>query len=139
MASLRNFIRGVHVGVIELCNTSRRNALSRSTLNELYNAVQDMENNKDVRVVVIQNTGPVFSSGHDLREIQSLQNQNNLVKLKELFEICSRTMNYITESKKPYVAKVDGVATAAGCQLVASKYNSFCFHSERNICFLQLQ
>ena len=121
MASLRSLMRGAHVGIIELCNISKRNALSLSTLNELCHLVQYLENDPNIRAVVIQNTGPVFSSGHDLKEIQSLQKESNLVKLEELFEVCSLTMRSIAESKKPYVAKVNGVATAAGCQLVASE------------------
>jgi len=87
-----------------------------------------------VKVVILQSDiENVFSSGHDLKEIQKLQmrhqtNSNDMDedgvvardRLRRLFELCSDTMQSISTSDTPVIAKVDGVATAAGCQLVAS-------------------
>mmetsp|Transcript_15611 Transcript_15611/g.21345 ORF Transcript_15611/g.21345 Transcript_15611/m.21345 type:complete len:289 (-) Transcript_15611:419-1285(-) len=130
---VKYFKRGQNsrVGVIELSNPSKRNALSLSTLGQLLDVIKKVESDESIRVVVLQAQGPAFSSGHDLSEIRHLQNEANeesgyrgeqtsKEKLSDLFSLCSNVMTSIVESTKPYVAKVDGVATAAGCQLVAS-------------------
>lgn len=109
-----------HVGIIEFTNPSNRNALSMATLEQLHESIQSFNTNPSVRVVLLQAQGPVFSSGHDLKEIQSLQRQKQKQELGKLFHLCSETMVAIQKSPKPFIAKVDGVATAAGCQLVAS-------------------
>jgi enoyl-CoA hydratase/carnithine racemase len=73
-----------------------------------------------VRAIVLQHQGNVFSSGHDLRELKALVDAGNRPQVEELFRACSSAMTSIAASPVPVIAKVNGVATAAGCQLVAS-------------------
>ena len=121
------------VGFLELSSPLNRNALSTGMLEELRTAVQSVESNPDIRVVVLQSchprflleqqntqSKPVFCAGHDLKEIANLQKTHQTSQLTHLFKLCSDTMTSIALSTKPYIAKVDGIATAAGCQLVAS-------------------
>src|SRR5262249_11783603 len=74
--------------------------------------------NKDpsVRAVILRAAGPVFSSGHDLRELRT----TTLAENRELFALCTRVMEGLRLLPQPVIAEVDGLATAAGCQLVAS-------------------
>jgi len=71
---------------------------------------------KRVRVVVLAATGRAFSAGHDIKEIRAL---GELPKIEELFGKCSRMMQTISALPQPVIARVQGVAAAAGCQLVA--------------------
>ncbi|XP_061108793.1 enoyl-CoA hydratase domain-containing protein 3, mitochondrial isoform X2 [Conger conger] len=71
----------------------------------------------DLRVIIISAEGPVFSSGHDLKELTSAQGREYHSKV---FQVCSEVMTLIQDVPVPVIAKVNGVATAAGCQLVAS-------------------
>jgi enoyl-CoA hydratase/carnithine racemase len=77
-----------------------------------------------VRVVILQSHGYVFSSGHDLKEISKLVSQSDKGKarsdVKELFDLCSDTMQLLQSIPQPTICAVEGLATAAGCQLVAS-------------------
>ena len=121
--SLHKSLRGV--GILELNSPSNRNALSTRMLEQMQAAIQSIEQDPKIRVVVLQSsenssTTPVFCAGHDLKEISHFQSTNQMVKLKRVFNACSRVMTSITFSSKPYIAKVNGIATAAGCQLVAS-------------------
>jgi len=72
---------------------------------------------KKTKVIIIEGLGSGFSSGHNLKEINSLKKK---LKYKKLFNLCSELMLEIVEGKKPVIAKVHGAAFAAGCQLVAS-------------------
>jgi len=129
---LRHWIRN-GIGTISLSNKENRNALSFNTLSALNNRLQQFFVDSSVRVVILQSdVDNVFSSGHDLKEIQQLQmqhekNKNQLRgdsmardRLDRIFELCSNTMQSIAASDTPVIAKVDGTASAAGCQLVAS-------------------
>jgi enoyl-CoA hydratase/carnithine racemase len=97
-----------------------RNALSSALMRELLVAVEDA--GPDVRVIVIAAEGPVFSSGHDLKELTALRADGDAGKaaFAALFTQCSKLMQTIVKSPAPVIAQVQGVATAAGCQLVAS-------------------
>eukprot|EP00549_Striatella_unipunctata_P002268 CAMPEP_0118691240 /NCGR_PEP_ID=MMETSP0800-20121206/10566_1 /TAXON_ID=210618 ORGANISM="Striatella unipunctata, Strain CCMP2910" /NCGR_SAMPLE_ID=MMETSP0800 /ASSEMBLY_ACC=CAM_ASM_000638 /LENGTH=287 /DNA_ID=CAMNT_0006588989 /DNA_START=782 /DNA_END=1645 /DNA_ORIENTATION=- len=121
------------VGIIELCSPSNRNALSTAMLLQLQSAITTFQNDdNDVRAVVIKSSpgSNVFSSGHDLKQIRLWQQQqqqqgnnddiNSIAAARELFFQCSSTMKSIAQSPIPFIASVDGMATAAGCQLVAS-------------------
>ena len=89
-------------------------------LQQLRQYLQTLIDQRDVRVVILQHQGPAFSSGHDLRELQCILNHDNKEHLEQLFQVCSETMISIVNSRIPVIAKVDGIATAAGCQLLAS-------------------
>jgi enoyl-CoA hydratase/carnithine racemase len=99
-----------------------RNALSEIMMKSLIEELTKGSSNDAVRVVVIASNGPVFSAGHDLKEITKVRNQNDFGEeyFKKLFDTCSALMKLIVAHPKPVIAEVSGIATAAGCQLVAS-------------------
>ncbi|MDH3247568.1 MAG: enoyl-CoA hydratase [Acidimicrobiia bacterium] len=102
------------VATITLNRPDRRNALSLELMNKLMAALRDLES--DTEVVVLAANGPAFSAGHDLNEIVGGEPQF----FRELFDICTVLMETIHHIPQPVIARVHGVATAAGCQLVAS-------------------
>lgn len=104
------------IGLITLNRPETRNALSMDLLAELEELISRISKERRVRVVVIKGAGKVFSSGHDLKEILD----HHPVEVERLFEQCYRVMRAIREAPQPYIAMVHGVATAAGCQLVAA-------------------
>lgn len=91
-----------------------RNALSLELLCALDAALVELT--PDVRAVVLRGKGPVFSSGHDLREMTDRTER----EYREIFETCTRVMERIHALDVPVIARVHGVATAAGCQLAAA-------------------
>jgi enoyl-CoA hydratase/carnithine racemase len=93
------------------------NALSRELLAALQAELDRIKDDPSVRVVVITGSGKAFCAGHDMKEMASLRERE---KLHELFSACSRMMLSLTRLPQPVVALVDGIATAAGCQLVAA-------------------
>lgn len=94
-----------------------RNPLSLDMLQALGTHLADLDGDSSVRVVVITGAGPGFSAGHDLRE---LHDSDDPVFHQQVFAACSEVMEQIATFPKPTIAKVNGVATAAGCQLLAS-------------------
>jgi enoyl-CoA hydratase/carnithine racemase len=92
------------------------NLLTTEILEALQEAFDAIAGDKRVRVVVLAATGRAFSAGHDIKEIRALE---HLPKIEELFGKCSRMMQTITALPQPVIARVQGVAAAAGCQLVA--------------------
>jgi enoyl-CoA hydratase/carnithine racemase len=97
---------------ITLNRPDRRNAMSLDLMRELRQALEDAAE----PVVVIDGRGPAFSAGHDLRELVECGND----EAAELFATCSSLMTTVQSIPQPVIAQVHGVATAAGCQLVAS-------------------
>jgi enoyl-CoA hydratase/carnithine racemase len=94
-----------------------RNALSVALMSALLDALGRAAANPEARVVVIAGAGPAFCAGHDLRELRSDQRRETY---ERLFAQCSELMLAIVRLPKPVIAEVRGVATAAGCQLVAT-------------------
>jgi len=107
---------------IILDDEGNKNALSEVMISELIKAISDANNSKEVKVIIIASTGNVFCSGHNLKEITAARNNNDegASYFKNLFELCSSLMQLIVSCPKPVIAEVGGIATAAGCQLVAS-------------------
>ncbi|XP_025044222.2 enoyl-CoA hydratase domain-containing protein 3, mitochondrial isoform X2 [Pelodiscus sinensis] len=102
---------------IILNNPKKRNALSLPMLKCLRDDIlHDMES-KALRVIIISAEGPVFSAGHDLKELSFEQDTKYL---RDVFETCAEVMTLLQKLPVPVIAKVNGLATAAGCQLVAS-------------------
>ncbi|MFO1089649.1 MAG: enoyl-CoA hydratase [Hyphomicrobiales bacterium] len=99
-----------------------RNALSLDLLHALADAVRAAEVDGSTRVVVLQGAPPAFSAGHDLSEIRAHMNDADHGRAfnERLFRTCSDLMLAIRRSPLPFIAAVNGVATAAGCQLVAT-------------------
>lgn len=104
------------VAWLTLNRPDARNALSAALMTALETALAAVERDPAVRVVVLAGAGPAFCAGHDLRELRGLDPAG----LAALFAQCSRLMQAITGSRVPVVARVHGIATAAGCQLVAT-------------------
>ncbi len=104
------------ISILTLDNPSRRNVLSSEMIAELLQRLTDAGESSDVRVVVIAANGPVFSSGHDLRELADGDREEQTL----IFAQCTRLMESIRLLPKPVIACVQGLATAAGCQLVAT-------------------
>ena len=101
---------------VVLNRPERRNALSLSMLEELGRVIADLGTDPSVRVVVIAGAGPVFSAGHDLGEMIDRDERF----YSELFTLCTEVMLRLHAIPQPVIAQVHGVATAAGCQLVAA-------------------
>jgi len=110
---------GLHV--FTLNRPRQRNALSESLLQSLEEGLLRLRQDscEEVRAVVVQGNGPVFCSGHDLKEMTSPE-KNSESAHRELFERCSRVMKLVEELPQPVIAATHGVATAAGCQLAAA-------------------
>jgi enoyl-CoA hydratase/carnithine racemase len=104
------------VARLTLNRPDQRNALSHELLRALGAALRDCNASDDVRVAIIAGSGPAFSAGHDLRELRESSSQ----RIAELFRECSEVMLGIQDLSIPVIARVHGMATAAGCQLVAS-------------------
>jgi len=93
------------------------NALSEELLDALKAALDETAGSSDVRVVVIRAAGRAFCAGHDLKEMRATPDQDYY---RTLFNRCSAMMQTITTMPQPVIAQVHGIATAAGCQLVAA-------------------
>jgi len=99
-----------------------RNALSDGLMAALQAALEEAAADKAARVIVLAANGPVFSSGHDLKEMTAHRQDadRGRAAFAALFSQCSKLMQTIVRHPKPVIAEVQGTATAAGCQLVAS-------------------
>ena len=104
------------VATLKLNRPQRRNALSLALLEELEQALSAIADDRSVRIVILSAAGPVFSSGHDLSEMRECSAD----EYHNLFATCSRVMQRIRALPQPVIARVQGMATAAGCQLVAA-------------------
>ncbi|ODN68984.1 enoyl-CoA hydratase [Methylobrevis pamukkalensis] len=107
---------------IVLCDVKRRNALSRAMIDTLSDALTRAVADPAIRVVVLAGDGPAFSAGHDLREITAMRDapDGGHAAFEDLMGACSALMTTVATLQKPVIAEVRGIATAAGCQLVAS-------------------
>ena len=107
---------------LTLDDQNNKNALSEFMMQELINAIDNASLDNSIKVVVIAAKGNVFCSGHNLKEITDARNNEDegASYFMDLFKLCSSLMQLIVNSPKPVIAEVNGVATAAGCQLVAS-------------------
>ena len=108
--------RQAPIARITLNRPRERNALSTPLLRELGHALDACAADPAVRAIVLAGNGPAFSAGHDLREIRSSSPEET----EELFATCAQVMLRMQEIPQPVLARVHGVATAAGCQLVAA-------------------
>ena len=104
------------VATVVLDDERTRNALSTAMLDRLIAVLDELGRDRSVDVIVIGHTGPAFSAGHDLREMTD----RDLDFYETLFDRSSTLMLSMHDLPQPVIAKVHGVATAAGCQLVAS-------------------
>jgi len=105
------------IAILTLNRPKQQNALSSELMKELLQTLNSIEDNKKIKVVTILSNGNNFCAGHDLKELKIDKSEE---RFKKLFELCSELMLKIVKLPKPVIAGVQGIATAAGCQLVAS-------------------
>ncbi|MBO0800557.1 MAG: enoyl-CoA hydratase [Blastocatellia bacterium] len=101
---------------VTLNRPERRNALSLALMKELISCLREIGKAKEIYAVILGGAGPVFSSGHDLNELRG----RSIVDYREIFDVCVQLMTAIQGIPQPVIAEVQGMATAAGCQLVAT-------------------
>ncbi len=107
---------------ITLNNPSAQNTLSLEIINNLKQIILNADKNHEIKVIIIASNGKIFSAGHNLKEINIHRKDKDkgLDFFTTLINSCSDLMLSIIHNSKPVIAEVNGVATAAGCQLVAS-------------------
>jgi enoyl-CoA hydratase/carnithine racemase len=110
------------IAVLTLNRPASRNSLSEAMIGELHTALDDIRNDESVRAVVIAANGPAFSAGHDMKELTAHRGDPDRGRayFAQMMNACSAMMQAIVHLPKPVVAAVQAIATAAGCQLVAS-------------------
>ncbi|MFT4706353.1 MAG: enoyl-CoA hydratase/carnithine racemase [Yoonia sp.] len=101
---------------------ARLNALSDAMIGALHAALDDIANDRSIKVVIIAGAGKAFCAGHDLKEMQAKRGDpdGGAAAFKDLFDRCAAMMARIQSLPQPVIAQVHGIATAAGCQLVAT-------------------
>ncbi|KXO97023.1 Probable enoyl-CoA hydratase echA8 (plasmid) [Tsukamurella tyrosinosolvens] len=104
------------LGVLTLGAAGRRNPLSLATMRAATTALDGFDADPAVRVIVIRAEGPAFSAGHDLSEMVG----RTLDEEREIFAACTDLMAAVHRARQPVIAQVQGMALAAGCQLVAT-------------------
>lgn len=104
------------IGVITLNRPNRRNALSLCLMRELIGCLDEIERNRTIQAVILAAAGGAYCSGHDLSEMTG----RSVSDYREIFDACADLMMKIQSIPQPVVAEVQGIATAAGCQLVAT-------------------
>src|SRR5664279_1651779 len=104
------------VAVVTLNRPARRNALSLGLMRELLDCLGRIGEDRQLRAVILAAAGKVYSSGHDLSELVG----RDINAYRQIFDICAELMTKIQSIPQPVIAEVQGAATAAGCQLVAT-------------------
>lgn len=122
MTSPIRFASHGRVAVLTLAKPETRNALSLEVIEALISAFEAIEADQGVRVVVLEAEGPAFSAGHDLKQLTAHRGDKDGGRafFEATFSRCGALMQRIVGLPQPVIAAVEGVATAAGCQLVAS-------------------
>ena len=110
------------IATLTLNRPAARNSLSEAMLDAASQALTDIAHDRGVRAVIITANGPAFSAGHDLKELDARRSDldRGRAYFKHVMELCSTMMQQIVTLPQPVIAAVQGTATAAGCQLVAS-------------------
>ncbi len=110
------------VALVTLANVSSRNALSLAAITALRALIADLDARPEIRAVVLAHDGPAFSAGHDLKEITLARAAPDRGRafFVELMAACAALMTGVRRMRQPVIAAIEGLATAAGCQLVAS-------------------
>jgi enoyl-CoA hydratase/carnithine racemase len=104
------------LGIITLNRPDRRNALSLEMMLELIACLDELSADAGIRAIILASTGKAFSSGHDLSEMVG----RTVADYRRIFDVCTELMSKIQSIPQPVIAQVQGIATAAGCQLVAT-------------------
>jgi enoyl-CoA hydratase/carnithine racemase len=111
-----------NIALLTLNRPQARNSLSEGLIGELHAALDKIRDDKNVRAVVIAANGPVFSAGHDMKELTARRSDadHGRAYFAQIMNACSAMMQAVVHLPKPVIAAIQGIATAAGCQLVAS-------------------
>ena len=104
------------LAVVTLNRPNRRNALSLGLMRELLDCLGQIGQERKLRAVILAAAGKVYSSGHDLSELVG----RDINDYRQIFDVCAELMTKIQSVPQPVIAEVQGIATAAGCQLVAT-------------------
>ena len=104
------------VVVVTLNRPQRRNALSLKLMLELIRCLDEIGRDREIRAVILAAAGKVFCSGHDLGEMTG----RDINEYRRIFDVCTELMTKLQSIPQPVIAEVQGIATAAGCQLVAT-------------------
>lgn len=104
------------IAEIVLDNPQKRNALSLDVMRTLIAELSAIGKDRGIAAVLVRHEGPVFSAGHDIREMIG----RDVSTYREIFDVCTDLMQKVQQIPQPVIAQISGVATAAGCQLVAS-------------------
>ena len=104
------------IAVVTMNRPEKRNALSLELMRELTAVFREIGNDGSIPAVILRGEGPAFSAGHDLRELRC----TDIRSAREIFDVCVELMETIQSIPQPVIAEVGGIATAAGCQLVAT-------------------
>src|SRR5438309_2304396 len=105
-----------NIAILTLNRPQRRNALSLALMQEMIACLTEIGSSRDIRAVILAAAGKVFSSGHDLSEMVG----RDINDYRRLFDVCTELMTKVQSISQPVIAEVQGMATAAGCQLVAT-------------------
>jgi enoyl-CoA hydratase/carnithine racemase len=110
------------IAVVTLNRPTARNSLSEAVIAALHAALNEIGDDKNIRALVIAANGPAFSAGHDMKEMTARRSDPDRGRayFAEIMNACSAMMQAVVHLPKPVIAAVQGIATAAGCQLVAS-------------------
>ncbi len=111
-----------NVATITLVNERSRNALSLAMIDRLTEMLGLLSERRDIHVIVLQAEGPAFCAGHDLRELTAHRDDEDGGRAfyEQTMSACTKLMRLILGAPQPVIAAIDGMATAAGCQLVAT-------------------
>lgn len=112
------FAKDGPIGWLTLNRPGKRNALSFEVMHAIQTRLDVLAKDEDIRVVVIRGSGPAFCAGHDLTELAG--SQYDVHHFHRLFSVCAKMMLTLHKLPQPIIAQVHGIATAAGCQLVAA-------------------
>jgi enoyl-CoA hydratase/carnithine racemase len=104
------------IAIITMNRPDRRNALSVALMQELIDCLHLLGSDHEIRAIILAANGPAFSAGHDLSELVDRQ----ITDYRHVFDVCVELMTLIQRIPQPVIAEVQGIATAAGCQLVAT-------------------
>ncbi len=110
------FERQGSIATVTLNRPERRNALSLEMMLELIECLNKVANESEIRALILAASGRAFSSGHDLSEMTG----RSIADYRRIFDVCTELMTRIQSIPQPVIAQVQGIATAAGCQMVAS-------------------
>lgn len=104
------------IAIVTLNRPDRRNALSLLLMEEMIDCFRTLSQKQEIRAIILAANGPAFSAGHDLSELRDRQ----IGDYRHVFDVCAELMTIIQSIAQPVIAEVQGIATAAGCQLVAT-------------------